>query len=36
MVANTKKVIEMEGVMRPIPTQLCESYITGHQELEIL
>lgn len=35
MVANAKKVMEMEGVKGPIPTELCESCMAGHQELEI-
>ena len=35
VVANAKKVIGMEGVQGPIPTELCESCMAGHQKLEI-
>lgn len=35
MVTNAKKVIGMEGVQGPIPIELCEPCIVGHQELEI-
>ena len=35
VVANAKKVVGMEGVKGPIPTELCESCMAGHQELEI-
>ena len=36
VVANAKKVIGMEGVQGPIPTELYEPCMAGHQELEIL
>lgn len=35
MVANAKTIMGMEGVKGPIPTELCESCMAGHQELEI-
>ena len=35
VVANAKKVIGMEGVQGPIPMELCESCMAGHQKLEI-
>ena len=36
VVANTKKVTGIERVHGPIPLELCESCMAGHQELEIL
>ncbi len=35
MIADAKKVTRMEGVQKPIPTELYEPCIAGHQELEI-
>lgn len=35
MIANTKKVIGMEGVQGHILTKLCEPCMAGHQEIEI-
>ena len=36
MVAKAKKVMEMQRVKRPIPPELCKSYMASHQELKIL
>ena len=35
MIANAMKVIGIEGVQGPIPTELCESCMAGYQKLEI-
>ncbi len=35
VVANAKKVTGIGGVQGPIPTELCEPCMAGHQELEI-
>ncbi len=35
MVANAKKVTGMKGRQGPIPTELCEPCMAGHQELKI-
>ena len=35
VVANAKKVTGIERVQGPIPTELCEPCMAGHQELKI-
>ena len=35
MIVNTKKVISIEEVQELILTELCKSYMAGHQKLEI-